>query len=62
MIGNRLLIGRVYGDPTIRPIPDLLTEIQEEQLDLVGWIYPLWMRTKKLAEVAKKLDSGENKA
>jgi len=57
MVAKRLIEGRSYGDPTARPIPTLLEEVMEEQLDCVGWVYPMWARTLKLAEKAKELDS-----
>jgi hypothetical protein len=57
LIGKRLIEGRVYGDPSARPIPTLLDEVMEEQLDCVGWVYPLWARTRRLQQKTKKLDS-----
>jgi hypothetical protein len=57
MIAKRLIEGRVYGDPSARPMPTLLEEVMEEQLDCVGWVYPMWARTQKLLKIAKEQDS-----
>jgi len=57
LIAARLLEGRAYGDPAARPMPTLLEEVMEEQLDCIGWVFPMWARTQKLQQKAKELDS-----
>lgn len=60
MIAKRLIEGRVYGDPSARPLPTLLEEVMEEQLDCVGWVFPMWARTQLLMKIAKGLDNGQS--
>ena len=40
---------RIYGDRSFeRPEAELLTELQQECLDLAGWGFVLWTRLERL--------------
>ncbi len=58
LINKRLATGeRVYGDASFeRPTAELIGEIEEELLDIVGWSYVVWCRLvalKKRVEAEK---------
>ena len=48
----RLEVGaREYGDASLKRAPqDLLEEIQQELIDVVGWGFLLWLRLRSLEE------------
>jgi hypothetical protein len=44
---------REYGDRSFRrPPSELVTEIEEEVLDIVGWAFMLWVRVRALNDMA----------
>ena len=62
---KRLSRGYVeYGDDSFdRPALQLVAEVEEEILDVIGWSFMWWVRMQrvkdKLAEISNKEDQGE---
>jgi hypothetical protein len=54
----RLAAGeRVYGGTSFeRPTLELLTEIEEELLDVTGWGYVLWSRLQRMREAFNEME------
>jgi hypothetical protein len=52
----RLEAGRAeYGDESFeRPPTELVSELEQEALDLAGWGFVLFVRLRKLQELAKE--------
>jgi hypothetical protein len=59
LVTKRLHKGdKVYGDVSFERDPtELLGEIEEELLDVVGWAFPLWVRLQKLKVDLKWLET-----
>jgi hypothetical protein len=59
LIQRRLEGGRIEhgGRSLTRAADDLVGEIEEELLDVVGWAFPLWCRLRKLRERLKELEA-----
>ena len=55
----RLEVGaRQYGDSSFRRPPgELLSEIQDELVDVAGWGLVLWTRIARLRERVERLDA-----
>lgn len=58
---HRLKAGqRAYGDKSFSMEPEvLLTEIEEEILDICGWAYILHVRMEKLRSAVRAIDAAE---
>lgn len=56
VLRERLKLGRaVYGDKSFSREPsELLTELEQEALDLAGWGYILWTRVQRAKAAAKE--------
>jgi hypothetical protein len=52
-VRSRLAAGReAYGDESfLRPIAELLNEIEEELLDVCGWSFVLWERLQAMKKL-----------
>jgi hypothetical protein len=58
LVCARLDAGQLeYGDRSFsRPSSELLDEIEEELLDVIGWAYPLWCRLRKLRAAVERVE------
>jgi len=58
LVCARLDAGQLeYGDRSFsQPSSELLDEIEEELLDIVGWAYPLWCRLRKLRAAIDRIE------
>jgi len=56
LVRYRLLVGaQQYGDGSfLRPPSELLEEISEELMDVVGWSFILWCRVQAMQEKIKE--------
>jgi hypothetical protein len=56
LVEQRLEQGAVeYGDETLRrPALEVLDEVEEELLDVMGWSFFAWLRIRRLKEKVKK--------
>ena len=57
LVEHRLEQGAVeYGDSTLhRPALEVLDEVEEELLDVMGWSFFAWLRIRRLKEKVKKV-------
>ena len=57
LVEHRLEQGAVeYGDETLhRPALEVLDEVEEELLDVMGWSFFAWLRIRRLKEKVKKV-------
>jgi hypothetical protein len=58
LVCARLDAGQLeYGDRSFsQPSGELLDEIEEELLDVIGWAYPLWCRLQKLRAAIDRIE------
>ncbi|HUT54380.1 MAG TPA: hypothetical protein VM658_13405 [bacterium] len=56
LVEHRLEQGAVeYGDSTMRrPALEVLDEVEQELLDVMGWSFFAWLRIRRLKEKVKK--------
>ena len=57
LVEHRLEQGAVeYGDSTLRrPVLEVLDEVEEELLDVMGWSFFAWLRIRRLKARVKKV-------
>jgi hypothetical protein len=57
LVEHRLEQGAVeYGDSTMRrPAPEVLDEVEEELLDVMGWSFFAWLRIRRFKDKVKKV-------
>ena len=55
---SRMKVGsEEYGEGSYeRPLGELLSEIQEELVDVAGWSSIMWARCEKIREQLKKME------
>ena len=63
LVCARLDAGKLeYGDRSFsQPSGELLDEIEEELLDVIGWAYPLWCRLRKLRAAIDRIEKATDK-